>query len=1499
MAVVDLGRAEADLAIVGYEDRLAIAVSNSRRSTVLSGDPQAIQAVVSALEAQGVFCRLVKVDVASHSPQVDGLLDELRVSLAELSPQAAALPIYSTVEAALVDGSGLTADYWARNVRQPVRFAEAVEGLIAAGATHFIELSPHPLLLPAIEQGLQHAGVAGQALASLRREEPERATLLMTLGALYVAGATPDWSALVAAGTRAVPLPSYPWQHERFWHQAETVATAGHPGGHPLLGYALRPADAPGKVIWQTQLDLRRMAYLADHRVQGAALLPATGFIELALAAAAEAGLAEVELEGLRLHEALVLPEAAAVAVQVVLEPGGANGLQLRIFSAVPGAAAEGGWRLHAEVSLREPGDGWPAPGVAPAELAARLVEQEAAAHQQAMQVRGLAYGPAFRTVGPLWSGEGEVLARLVVQATGRRPPAARMTLLDGCLQLAVAVLPAATAGATFLPVGLEGLRTLSLPMTDEALWGYARLVGGQGDQYQVDLRLVDITGNVLAELRGVRLQRARHEAAADGAELDYVLRWEPAGRPAARLPQGRGSWLIFGGSEACAGLVAALAARGERLVEVGPGATYARLGAERFVLNPEAAADYGQLLAAVCAAGDPPLRGVVYSWEGLRGADAAGAAALVQAEQRCTDLLRLLQALAVAELAPTPRLWLLSRGAQPVGAGMVHPAGALIWGMGRVVAREYPGLRCTLIDGGLLADADEERALGEELWAGAGGLEEPQVALRGKERLVARLVRRVAGERRPSLAPVGTPFRVVAGHPGLLESLQLRELARRGPGPGEVEVQVRAAGLNFLDVMKALAIYPGLEASPEVALGAEAAGTVVAVGPGVLTPQIGDEVVLITPSYEATSCLSAFVTVPASFTAPRPPSLSAEQAAGLPVVYLTAYYALHELGRLRAGERVLIHAAAGGVGLAAVQICRWMGAEVLATAGSAEKRAYLRELGIEHVFDSRTLAFGEGVRAATGGRGVDLVLNSLAGEALTQSLALLAPRGRFIELGKRDIYANSQLGLAPFRRNLAFFALDLARLTLEEPDLVAGLLREVLDLVAAGTLPPLPIEVRPISAVAAAFEQMAQARHIGKLVLAVAEQPVTVQAAGRAWLRPEGSYLISGGMGALGLELAGWLVAQGVRNLALLGRGAPSVAAQAALGALEAQGARVLPLAADVADRAQLAAALARVRAELPPLRGVFHAAGVLVDATLAQMTPAQLQAALAPKVRGGWHLHTLTASDELDCFVLFSSVVALLGLAGQANYAAGNAWLDALAHARRAGGLPALSVNWGPWAEVGLAAAEAGRGARLAAQGLGSILPQEGLAALGRLLDEGLTQATVMRFDAPAWRASQGRQEALLVALGAAAPVEQGAGVDLHTALLALEPGRRRRELLEAAARAQLAQVLRIAPERIDRQRSLKSMGLDSLMALELRNRLEAATGLTLSATLAWNYPTITALAEHLAERMGLELEAPVAAEPEQTLSEPALEQLADAEVVSLLDDELAAIERLLSAE
>nr|ADB12491.1 EpoD [Sorangium cellulosum] len=1453
MAVVELSLAEAEAALLGYEDRLSVAVSNSPRSTVLAGEPAALAEVLAILAAKGVFCRRVKVDVASHSPQIDPLRDELLAALGELEPRQATVSMRSTVTSTIVAGPELVASYWADNVRQPVRFAEAVQSLMEGGHGLFVEMSPHPILTTSVEEIRRATKREGVAVGSLRRGQDERLSMLEALGALWVHGQAVGWERLFSAGgagLRRVPLPTYPWQRERYWVEAPTGGAASgsrfaHAGSHPLLGEMQTLSTQRSTRVWETTLDLKRLPWLGDHRVQGAVVFPGAAYLEMALSSGAEAlGDGPLQVSDVVLAEALAFADDTPVAVQVMATEERPGRLQFLVASRVPGHG-RAAFRSHARGVLRQTERAEVPARLDLAALRARLqASAPAAATYAALAEMGLEYGPAFQGLVELWRGEGEALGRVRLPEAAGSPAACRLhpALLDACFHVSSAFADRGEA-TPWVPVEIGSLRWFQRPSGE--LWCHARSVSHgkpTPDRRSTDFWVVDSTGAIVAEISGLVAQRLaggvrRRE------EDDWFMEpaWEPTAVPGSEVTAGR--WLLIGsGGGLGAALYSALTEAGHSVVHAtGHGTSAAGLQA---LLT---ASFDGQAPTSVVHLGSLDERGVL-------DADAPfDADALEESLVRgCDSVLWTVQAVAGAGFRDPPRLWLVTRGAQAIGAGDVSVAQAPLLGLGRVIALEHAELRCARIDlDPARCDGEVDELLAELLADDA----EEEVAFRGGERRVARLVRRLPEtDCREKIEPAeGRPFRLEIDGSGVLDDLVLRATERRPPGPGEVEIAVEAAGLNFLDVMRAMGIYPGSGDGP-VALGAECSGRIVAMGEGVESLHIGQDVVAVAPFSFGTH-----VTIDARMVAPRPAALTAAQAAALPVALMTAWYGLVHLGRLRAGERVLIHSATGGTGLAAVQIARHLGAEIFATAGTPEKRAWLREQGIAHVMDSRSLDFAEQVLVATKGEGVDVVLNSLSGAAIDASLATLVPDGRFIELGKTDIYADRSLGLAHFRKSLSYSAVDLAGLAVRRPERVAALLAEVVDLLARGALQPLPVEIFPLSRAADAFRKMAQAQHLGKLVLALEDPDVRIRVPGESGvaIRADGTYLVTGGLGGLGLSVAGWLAEQGAGHLVLVGRsGAVSAEQQTAVAALEAHGARVTVARADVADRAQIERILREVTASGMPLRGVVHAAGILDDGLLMQQTPARFRAVMAPKVRGALHLHALTREAPLSFFVLYASGAGLLGSPGQGNYAAANTFLDALAHHRRAQGLPALSIDWGLFADVGLAAGQQNRGARLVTRGTRSLTPDEGLWALERLLDGDRTQAGVMPFDVRQWvefypAAASSRRLSRLVTARRVASGRLAGDRDLLERLATAEAGARA-GMLQEVVRAQVSQVLRLPEGKLDVDAPLTSLGMDSLMGLELRNRIEAVLGITMPATLLWTYPTVAALSAHLASHV-----------------------------------------------
>ncbi|MEO8077200.1 MAG: acyltransferase domain-containing protein, partial [Acidobacteriota bacterium] len=1124
MAVVELPMAEAQEALRGREHLLAVAVSNSSRSTVISGDPAALDALIAELEPREVFCRRVKVDVASHSPQMDPLRPDLLAALDGMQPSPGQVPFYSTVSGELTSGTALDSEYWADNLRSPVLFSAAVQRLIADGHTTFIEMSPHPILIPAVEEGLRDSGQPDLvAVPSLRRDEDEAQALLNALAMLYVAGHPIAWSRLYAASGRHVDLPTYPWQRERHWF--ETISQLDLAAGdgarsrsagssHPLLRQRLDVADRPGSRVWELTLDKHSPGYLRDHRVGGAGLVPASVYIELFLAVAADLGLTGAfTLTGLAFERPLRVPDGdEKVAVQIIAVPEGTSRAVVRVFARV-----DGDWQLHVSGRVEA--------GAATADAAVRTFDRASGRVldrdeiYDALHRTGIEIGASLKTIASGWREDhraGGDLALAVSKVHELTQYRAHPALVDGALQLTA--LGSSTSGVDNQPVEPISIDRVTLHGSFESVMRADVAFDNTSQPLctRADVTLTTARGAVALEIRGLRLARRQDAVGRTRRPDDYLfqLEWRPA--PDAAAAQGAkravsfsGTWLIVDeAGEVSAPLAVRLRERG---------AAVRILGASE--LAPVIAQQRPTDLAAILYVASDAAPAVSAG----REARPSPAARAMTVSQQLVEFFNTLP-----DDVPT---WLVTAGAQCAREGeRVALALAPVWGLGRAFAEEHP-----------------------ERW---GGLID------------------VAADDNPSEA-------------------------------------------------------------------------------------------------------------------------------------------------------------------AAAVVCAL-------SSGDGDDQIAVRE-GVRHMFRLSQAKPGAG-------RGVSLY--------------------------------------------------------------------------------------------------------------------------------PDASYLIAGGLGELGLQVARSMVEQGARRLILLGRTplpprhdwtgshpGPVAGRIAAIRSLEASGATVHVGVLDVAERPALSAFLETFAAEgWPPIRGVVQCAGVLEGRLLEQLDASTLHRVLLPKVVGTWNLHELTATAPLDFFVAFSSMAALLPSPGQGSYAAGNAFLDALAYERHALGLPALSINWGPWAEIGMAAALADNSSRLASSGIGPLAPHDAVAAFSRAVGRRSPQMAIISIDRPA--AGRRRTRPAMLQSLEATPLEadgqpavNGAG-DLRQSMTSAPSVEARRAILEAVLLEQIGAVLKRPAARIELTRPLRTMGLESLLALELRNRLETLTSVRLPATLAWNYPTVAVLVPFLASKMGIDLAAPAAA-------------------------------------
>ena len=1381
----------------GYLDSFAgraLAAINGPSAVVVSGEPAALNELIAVCEADGIRTKLLPVDYAAHSSQIEVLRDQLLAEFGPVSPRPGEVPLYSTVTGERVDTAGMDAEYWYRNLRQTVQFAPAVEAMARDGVSTLIEVSPHPVLSAAALETIEAAGVDPDSVAvigSLRRGDGGLERFIRSLAEAHVAGVTADWSALLGHENAArQTLPTYAFQRRRYWLAPQ--GPAGDPSAlgltgaeHPLLD-TMVPLATGQETVFTGRLSLDRHPWLADHVVMGKVLLPAAAFLELAWHAAAQTG--ATLIEELTITAPLPLDDGRPVAIQVTVSDRDEIGRRrLGIYSCpdTPDAAAK--WREHATASLGSEDD---------ADLRVNLTGPEDDGGvldvdlvYERLAAAGYEYGPAFRGIRHLVEDGDELFAWLGLDDTQAGRAASyhvHPALLDSALQVAiVARLDALKTGRPEVPLSFSAVR----------------LVSGGASAARVTSRtdgsvlLLDEGGAPILSIESVRsraIDPSKLEMAGH-AERDalFEVRWDHLSAPSADDAALRIAILGDGP------VTGALDADVDRYLGLETLETAVAAGApvpDRVVVGP------------ITSAVDGPLADVVHD------------------VTECG--LALLKAWLASEHLVDSKLVIVTRDAVAVaGSDVPDLTQAALPGLIRSARTEHPDRIALLdVDAGGFSSAVITAALRSE---------EPEVAIRQDILFMPRLTRV-----RPSTTVVrgaaAEPWHMAMDSTGTLENLSIAANPRADAplGPGQVRVAVHAAGLNFKDVVGALGLVEFGEGGP----GLEGAGAVLEVASDVTTLVPGDRVMGLIPD--------AFG--PVAVTDNRlliriPESWSYVEAASVPAVFLTAYCALIDLAGLKQGETVLIHGAAGGVGMAALQVAEYIGADVFATA-HPRKWQTVAALGIDeaHIASSRSAEFRDAFLAATGGRGLDVVLDSLTGELVDASLDLLPRGGRFIEIGKTDL--RDPAAVATAHPGVRYEAFDLLE---TNHDRVAQMLAEIVALFERGVLHHLPVSTWDVRDASDACRVLRESRHTGKIVLRVPQA-----------LDPGGTILITGGTGGLGVILATHLAElHGARHLLLASRRGPEAPGAAELtAALTQLGCEVEIAACDVSDRSAVEQLLDGIPAERP-LTAVFHTAGTLDDGVITSLDRARLDRVMAPKLDAAIHLHELTRELDLSEFVLFSSAAGTLGTPGQGNYASANTFLDALAQLRRADGLPAMSLAFGLW--------ERGTGMTshlTEPDGMGSgpldMLPMPDelgleLIDVARTVDQPLLVPMRLDLGALQARAAAGVLPSILSGLVRAPSRSSTAAGSSLANMVAGAPEADREEIVVEFVRTHAAAVLgHASPQSVDPNRPFKELGIDSLSAVELRNRLAKASGMTLPATLAFDHPTSAAVARLLRE-------------------------------------------------
>jgi acyl transferase domain-containing protein/NADPH:quinone reductase-like Zn-dependent oxidoreductase/NADP-dependent 3-hydroxy acid dehydrogenase YdfG len=1417
MLAVGVSEAEAREAI-SADEGISIAAVNGPSSVTLAGAGDVISRLHQTFTDRGCFARLLQVEVPYHSHLMDPILADTRSALHSIRPRTPKIPLYSTVHAARVTGAQWDAEYWCDNIRQPVRFADTIDLLIAAGHRVFVEVGPHPVLSGYIREILIRAGETGTSIATLCRGDGDQERLRQAIGELYIAGVLDDTH---GAGPDAdvsphVQLPRYPWQKTQQWSEPDVLVRdrIGATDTFPMLG---EPTDA-GAPEWQAHLGAEALSWLPDHVVNDKVVLPGAAYLDAALSAAATRSTNEdLALEDVKFVAPLVIEEHDVPVVRFSMEES------TKRFTIHARHGDDSGWTLHATGRLVEG-------RITPRTIDLPAVDGTAVNGDElysALAARGLRYGPAFRRIIDAAVGADSVLARIDTRV-GASGHVAHPTIVDAALQCMAALGGSDRQSGAVVPVSVQSVRRFSSISTDEA---YVLVTRVGTSAQRADIDIVDPSGRQLISLSGVEFRPVSRPRALEAymEQVFYEPQWE--------LWAGDRTPLVTAGEHEF-GLVIALGTtpspRAQALA-----AAYHSLSQVYSITDPRRDAVHDDIADALrdglTVDGVEKINVVVVAGTGLSASQnvlavARIAAAIGTVSGAAGGVAAIPE---IGAVILTEHAWCLPGDRRE--ADLSH---ATLVGARRALYNEQSQVLWRLVD----ADATAPFAdvVHEVLTWGAGGDEQvDEVCLRTGAQWVMRVRRNLSGHQdarnRPGrVRDRETSFALEVPDTRLLSDLAWREVDRVTPRHGQVEVRMDAVGLNYKDPLKVLGLLSAEEldgTNSAMAIGLEGMGTIIRVGAGVDDLAPGAQVLVSAPgmvqrylTIDRLDCTE----VPAHWS---PGTCSSD------IPFLTAEFGLLDAGRIRPRDTVLIHGAAGGVGLAAIQVARLRGARVIATASTDERRRYVLRAGAHEALDSRTVNFVDDVLRLTDGRGADVIFNTAPGEIVHQNFRAAAEFGRIVEIGKADIYRSSVIDLRPFDRNLSLLALDLDRvMNLRRGDIDARR-REIVAKLDSGVYHHLEYRMYPMDEVTAAFDAVVRSTEIGRVVVDLdVEDPAARPMFANVAIRSDAMYLVTGGFGAFGLATARWLVDNGARHLTLVGRsGAASAQAKEQISAFREAGVSVRQESVDVTDCAAVSALVARAHHADVPLRGVYHAAGVVDDQAIAAITAESLNRVFTPKAEGAVHLDRAVhdAGIALDHFVLYSSMSGLIGGYTQVMYSAANSTLQAVAHNRRRRGEHALCVDWGAMGGGGMAEASDEAIRFLATLGFTPIDMEVGAEMLGECLRMDLTHVALMDIDwAEALRVTRAVAHSPRFSEHAAAAKAGSSGAEaLRADILAL-PSDQRGEVVSYLLAEQLAVVMGVAVDAIDLEVPLPELGLDSLMAIEFGARVAKSLGVELAA-------------------------------------------------------------------
>ncbi|MGA1863714.1 MAG: SDR family NAD(P)-dependent oxidoreductase [bacterium] len=1475
------GLTEADaLAIIEPDkEKVSIAAINSPSSVTLSGNKPELEQIAEKLNVKGIFNRFLKVEVPYHSYFMEPLKEDLSHSLASIEPKRNTIPVYSTVTGGRVEKDAFDASYWFKNIREPVYFAKAINTILDDGYGLFLEVGPHPVLSSYIKECLAQRRMSAHVLSSLNRKKPEQETIYTTACHLYSIGYDFGWRRFFNGEYNLVKLPTYPWQREKYWYESEEsiMDRLGSPA-HPLLGNRL---DSP-LPTWEGALNNQFLPFLSDHVVQDLVVLPGASYVEMGIELCRQIfGRTECVLQDIQFNKALVIPEDRELVIRTCFD---ASSNEFKIFSQSSNGKNE--WDLHVQGKICN------LYVVTNNAINLERIKQKCREEvdpkkvYNELEARGLKYGLYFQSIKKLWRGEDGLLAFIeasqdlnILNEGYNLHPA----LLDSCFQSLISALSDSGSSTTYLPVRINQINFLSKPQ--EAFYSFGRLTNRDNSGIEGDIYLMDREGNIFAEVHGIYCKAIDKENE-KGFLVNSLYDYEWEGQELEAEYNSKGKWIVFSYDTGLSNdLVEGLKNKsGCEIIIVKYSNAFQKESSGSYFIQKNSIKDLERVFTEVDL---NTCKGILYLCNSDKSAQKEDELGI----DRSLSLLFLFQKIFKINPDNKPRIYVLTQGAHSIDKTdeQINIGQATVVGLSRVAFNEYPEYKCTLIDTGPDTDDFSLKQIQNELLSNN---EENDIAFRNGKRFVHRLKRKNLNEVE---AQCKVDNQVILSEEdsfgieiGKDKNITLRQKQRVRPAKNEIEVR-----LNNVKIQKINSDNSDRNKDNDFF---EITGTIVNAGDKIRGLKKGETIYGIIPGP-----LSSYLTFSPEdkLIAKLPDSWQEEEFLSSAMPIITSAYCLNEVTSIQANDVVLVRKGDEGTTQALIQYIKAEGAKLIGASEGEMDDEFFQGLGVEHTVHIQSSNFMQKVLNLTSNKGVDVFIDFSSSQIYNNIMDSIADYGRYILIKTGGKNIKQQTVILSEEKNLLCYSIDMHKFIKTRSDIVKKHLRKCIEHLNKKGTTTFNIQGIPGYNSLEDFQKALKASPDNGFIMRLGDlknPKVLPDLLNNSVFHPDSSYLITGGFGGFGRELAKWMSGNGAKHLVLAGRkGASSDSAQKLLKELESNGTKVLPVAVDITVKEDVEKMIKTIDLKMPKLKGIIHAAAVLEDGLIVDQNEDTFRKVLDPKVIGAWNLSLATIDKDLDFFLLFSSISSLIGNARQSNYVAGNAFLDAFAYYRRMQGLPATSINWGALGTGGMTEDEKVT-LHLKGMGLDIIKSNEALEAIKCLIEWKPIQIGVMKVDWKKWKdydpvVASSPRFSYLVPQNDGLPNSE-AGESIISRLRDIDP-EEWDEILAMIIVELIAESLRIPVEKIGITEPLTNLGVDSLLSIELKTAIEMTFGVEISTLELMKGINALQLAKSILLKLGLdknsENKSGETDKPEENVSIDLSPFIAESNIDELSEEEL----------